>query len=103
MNVEVLARTHLTRGSSVQIVRLGSRIIVLGVTDSQIRVLTDLSPADVEPDESTSAESTRTDHDAALTAARRQGATGRWLAKVAGEALRREGKHRVRRGEEGRG
>ncbi|MDO5628652.1 MAG: flagellar biosynthetic protein FliO [Mobilicoccus sp.] len=49
--LDVLARRQLSRTSSVQIVRVGERVIVLGVTDSNISVLTHLSTTDVPADE----------------------------------------------------
>lgn len=48
--VEILQRTPLSKSASVQVVRVGERVLVLGVTDSSVRVLTDLEPADVEGD-----------------------------------------------------
>ena len=44
--IEVLARQSLTRTSSVQIVRLGERAIVLGVTDQSVTYLTEGDPAE---------------------------------------------------------
>ncbi len=45
--VRVLHRQPLTRGTSVSVVAVGSRILVLGTTEQQIRVLTELDPDEV--------------------------------------------------------
>jgi len=47
--VEVVARRGLTRGASVTVVRLGSRTLVLGVTDHQVSLLTEIDPAEFDP------------------------------------------------------
>lgn len=46
--VDVLSRTALSRAASVQVVRVGGQVLVLGVTDSTVSVLTDLGPGDFE-------------------------------------------------------
>ena len=46
--VEVIARHGLSRGSSVAVVRLGERALVLGVTDHQVSLLTEIDPAELE-------------------------------------------------------
>ena len=46
--VRVLHRQPLTRGTSVSVVAVGSRILVLGTTEQQVRVLTELDPDEVE-------------------------------------------------------
>jgi flagellar protein FliO/FliZ len=43
---EVLARQSLARGASVQVVRLGDRVIVLGVTEASVSYLTEADAAD---------------------------------------------------------
>lgn len=52
--VQVVHRQHLSRGSAVSVVTVGSRVLVLGTTEHQIRVLTELDPDDIvgylEPD-----------------------------------------------------
>ncbi|MGI5169917.1 flagellar biosynthetic protein FliO [Spirillospora sp. CA-253888] len=47
--VTVLARRQLTRGSSVAVVRVADRALVLGVTDAQVTLLAETDPAAVEP------------------------------------------------------
>ena len=53
--MEVIARHGLSRGSSLAIVRLGERALVLGVTEHQITLLTEVDPAELDatpdPDE----------------------------------------------------
>lgn len=48
--VRVLHRQPLTRAASVSVVTVGSRVLVLGTTDQQVRVLAELDPEDVEGD-----------------------------------------------------
>jgi flagellar protein FliO/FliZ len=50
--MEVIARHGLSRGSSLAIVRLGERALVLGVTEHQVTLLTEVDPAalDATPD-----------------------------------------------------
>ncbi|MDI6909294.1 flagellar biosynthetic protein FliO [Nocardioides sp.] len=45
--VRVLHRHHLSRGSTVSVVAVGSRLLVLGATEHQVRVLTELDPDDL--------------------------------------------------------
>lgn len=50
--VRVLHRQALSRTSSVTVVTIGSRVLVLGTTEQQVRVLAELDPeelADLEP------------------------------------------------------
>ena len=53
---EVVARHGLSRTSSLAIVRLGDRALVLGVTEHQVTLLTEVDPAELDaapdPDES---------------------------------------------------
>ena len=51
--VEVIARHGLSRGASVTVVRLGGRALVLGVTEHQVSLLTEIDPAELDapPDE----------------------------------------------------
>ena len=51
--VEVIARHGLSRGASVAVVRLGGRALVLGVTEHQVSLLTEIDPAefDAPPDD----------------------------------------------------
>jgi flagellar protein FliO/FliZ len=44
----VLARQSLTRGSSVAVVRVGTRAYVLGVTDQNVTLLAEADPAALE-------------------------------------------------------
>ncbi|MBA2955767.1 hypothetical protein GON03_15640 [Nocardioides sp. MAH-18] len=52
--VQVVHRQHLSRGAAVSVVTVGSKVLVLGTTEHQVRVLTELDPEDVvgylEPD-----------------------------------------------------
>lgn len=45
--VEVIARHGLSRSSSVAVVRLGERALVLGVTEHQVSLLTEIDPAEL--------------------------------------------------------
>lgn len=46
--MSVMARLPLGKGTSVQVVRVGSQVLALGVTDHNVSVLTDLAPADLD-------------------------------------------------------
>jgi flagellar protein FliO/FliZ len=52
--VQVVHRQHLSRGANVSVVTVGSKVLVLGTTEHQVRVLAELDPEDVidylEPD-----------------------------------------------------
>ena len=45
--VQVLHRQHLSRGTAVSVVTVGSRVLVLGTTEHQVSVLAELDPEDV--------------------------------------------------------
>jgi flagellar protein FliO/FliZ len=45
--VRVLHRQHLSRSAAVSVVAVGNRVLVLGTTDQQVRVLAELDPEDV--------------------------------------------------------
>ncbi|GAB3761225.1 flagellar protein FliO/FliZ [Nocardioides ginsengisegetis] len=45
--VRVLHRQPLTRTTSVSVVTVGSRVLVLGTTEQQVRVLAELDPSEV--------------------------------------------------------
>jgi flagellar protein FliO/FliZ len=45
--VRVLHRQGLSRGSSVVVVAVGERLLLLGATEHQVQVLTELSPAEL--------------------------------------------------------
>ena len=45
--VRVLHRQPLTRTTSVSVVAVGSRVLVLGTTEQQVRVLTELDPEEL--------------------------------------------------------
>jgi len=51
--VEIVARHGLSRAASVAVVRLGGRGLVLGVTDQQVTLLTEIDAAELDtpPDE----------------------------------------------------
>lgn len=55
--IELLARAPMTKGSAVTVVRVADRVLVLGVTETQITVLTEADPAQVQAAIATSAES----------------------------------------------
>lgn len=46
--VQVLHRQHLSRSSTISVVSVGSRVLVLGTTEQQVRVLTELDPDEIE-------------------------------------------------------
>lgn len=45
--VRVLHRQHLSRSTAVSVVAVGSRVLVLGTTDQQVRVLAELDPEEI--------------------------------------------------------
>jgi flagellar protein FliO/FliZ len=45
--IEVIHRQQLTRGSAISVVSVGPRVLVLGMTDHQVNVLTELDPMDL--------------------------------------------------------
>jgi len=45
--VQVVHRQHLSRGTAVSVVTVGSRVLVLGTTEHQVRVLAELDPDEV--------------------------------------------------------
>jgi|SRR6478752_146119 len=45
--VQVLHRQHLSRGTAVSVVTVGTRILVLGTTEHQVHVLAELEPDEV--------------------------------------------------------
>lgn len=46
--VRTLVRQPLSRGSSLAVVSVGERVLVVGVTEQQVNLLTELDPAEVE-------------------------------------------------------
>lgn len=46
--VRVRSRQALSRGSSLAVVEVGSRVLVVGVSDSGVRLLTELDPCELE-------------------------------------------------------
>ena len=46
--VEVIARHGLSRTSSVAVVRMGGRVLMLGVTEQQVTLLTEVDPAELD-------------------------------------------------------
>ena len=48
--VQVLHRQPLSRGSSVAVVTVGTRVLVLGITEQQVTLLTELEPDEIELD-----------------------------------------------------
>lgn len=90
---EVLGRRALGRRSSLQVVQVADQVLVLGVTDDHISVLTHLSPEVIGADEETNgggaAEAVAaTDLVAVL---RRQGGAA---SRLTGLGARRGGRHR---------
>lgn len=47
--VRVVHRQPLSRTSAVAVVTVGSRVLVLGTTEQQVSILTELEPEDLEP------------------------------------------------------
>lgn len=47
--VKVRSRQSLTRTSSLAVVEVGSRVLVLGVSDGGVRLLTEMDPDELEP------------------------------------------------------
>lgn len=94
VDIEVLGRRQLARTSSIQVVRVGGRVLVLGVTETEVSVLTHLSPAEVAADENREGEPTGATvaTPALLDALRKQGRGGDLVADVTGR--RRGGRHR---------
>lgn len=56
LDVEVLARRGLGRGSAVQVVRVGEQVLVLGVTDQHVTLLRELPPVPVAGEEPSAAD-----------------------------------------------
>jgi flagellar protein FliO/FliZ len=48
--LEILARQTLARTASVQVVRVGDRAVVLGVTEQSVSYITEGDPSEFEPD-----------------------------------------------------
>ena len=48
-SVEVIGRVGLGRNTSVTVVRVGGRALVLGVSDQKVTLLTETDPADLVP------------------------------------------------------
>jgi flagellar biosynthetic protein FliO len=48
MPMEVIARHGLSRSSSVAVLRVGERALVIGVTEHQVSLLTEIDPAELE-------------------------------------------------------
>ena len=48
--VQVVHRQQISRGAAVSVVTVGSRVLVLGTTEQQVRVLTELDPAELDED-----------------------------------------------------
>ena len=46
--VEVIARRGLSRGASLIVVRLGGRALVLGVTEQQVSLLSEIDPVELD-------------------------------------------------------
>ncbi|WP_415839361.1 flagellar biosynthetic protein FliO, partial [Nocardioides zeicaulis] len=46
--VQVLHRQSLTRSASVAVITVGSRVLVVGTTDQQVNLLTELDPDELD-------------------------------------------------------
>jgi flagellar protein FliO/FliZ len=46
--VQVVHRQQLSRGSSLSVVTIGSRVLVLGTTEQQVQLLTELDPEELD-------------------------------------------------------
>ncbi|HUW78785.1 MAG TPA: flagellar biosynthetic protein FliO [Candidatus Nanopelagicaceae bacterium] len=46
--VELLARTPMTRNSAVTVIRVADRVLVLGVTETQLTVLAEVDPQQIQ-------------------------------------------------------
>lgn len=46
--VQIVHRQHITRGSTISVVTVGSKVLVLGTTEHQVSVLTELDPDEIE-------------------------------------------------------
>ena len=84
--VRVLHRQPLTRGTSVSVVAVGSRILVLGTTEQQVRVLTELDPDEVELPESAIAAVQQLPAPAPVVGAHRAVVPAQAAARTAGRA-----------------
>lgn len=62
VTVEVLSRRPLGRTSSVQVVRVGARTLMLGVTEHGISVLGELDAKELEEEEPVGADAVVVDH-----------------------------------------
>jgi flagellar protein FliO/FliZ len=56
----VLARQQLTRSATVTVIRVGTRTVLLGVTDHQVSLLGEVDPEPGSPSETNDPTSTRT-------------------------------------------
>lgn len=45
--IKVLHRQHIARGTAVTVVTVGTRVLVLGTTEHQVRVLAELDPDEI--------------------------------------------------------
>ena len=55
--VQIIARHGLSRGAFLTVVRLGGRALVLGVTEHQVSLLTEIDPAELDsPNDEAAAE-----------------------------------------------
>jgi flagellar protein FliO/FliZ len=71
--VQVLHRQPISRGSSVAVVTVGTRILVLGSTEQQITLLTELEPDEIDlPEEAPGLSGADDDADPADARPRRQ-------------------------------
>lgn len=101
VDVDLLGRRQLTRGSQVCVVRVGGAVLVLGVTDSHISVLSELAEEDLPADEDSETssallpEASPAPPAAVLKALRSQGRIGRMIADRTTDTSRAQaGRHR---------
>ncbi len=67
--VSVVHRQPLSRGSAISVVTVGSRVLVLGITEQQVKLLTELDPEELETAALTPGLETATDEAGDETAA----------------------------------
>ena len=94
VDVEVLGRRQLSKSASVQVVRVGEEVLVLGVTDSQISTLHHLSGEDLPADEEEGDAPAPATPPSFVEALRAQGHVGRLVAGAATGAGRARGGRR---------
>lgn len=93
VRLSVLTRLSLGRGSSVQVVRVGTQVLVLGVTEQSVSVLTDLGPADFEHEDAV-ARTRESDSERGGSRGAAVGKQGAAVDSLLAALARRQGRHR---------